>query len=116
MFGLKMLAGEKIRKTDTTDTAQNFIVNETLIHKMSIMDSRNAVGAHIILNGRNSTITGVVQDFQSESKHKKRRACVLEYRSQRFFMANVKLQPAGMPQTIDYIEKSWSALYPKRPV
>ncbi len=112
MFGLKMLAGERISKVDVKDTAQNIVVNETLIHKMSIMDSRNAVGKRVHVNGQMATIIGVVQDFQSESKHKKRRACVLEYRSQRFFMASVKIQPVGMAHTIDYINKSWSALFP----
>ncbi len=112
MFGLKMLAGEKISKVDVKDTAQNVVVNETLIHKMSIMDPRNAVGKRIHVNGQMATIIGVVQDFQSESKHKKRRACVLEYRSQRFFMASVKIQPIGMTRTIDNINKSWSALFP----
>jgi len=112
MFGLKMLAGEKISKVDVKDTAQNVVVNETLIRKMSIMDPRTAVGKRIHVNGQMATIIGVVQDFQSESKHKTRRACVLEYRSQRFFMASVKMQPVGMAHTIDYINKSWSALFP----
>jgi len=112
MFGLKMLAGEKLRKTDTTDTAQNFIANETLIHKLGITDPAKAIGAHIVLNGRNSTITGVVQDYQEESKQKKRRSVVLSYQPKYFFVANIKLQPAAMPQTIGRIEKSWSALYP----
>jgi len=112
MFGLKMLAGEKISKVSVKDTTQNVVVNETLIHKMSIMDPRNAVGKRIHVNGQVATIIGVVQDFQSESKHKTRRACVLEYRSERFFMASVKIQPVGMTHTIDYINKSWSALFP----
>jgi len=109
MFGLKMLAGEKLRKGDT---AQNIIANETLIHKLGITDPAKAIGAHININGRNSTITGVVQDYQEESKQKKRRSVVLEYRPQWFFVANIKLQPTAMPETIGRIEKSWSALYP----
>ncbi len=112
MFGLKMLAGEKLRKTDAKDTAQNIIANETLIHKLGIMEPAKAIGAHIMMNGRNTTITGVVQDYQEESKQKKRRSVVLEYHSQYFFIANIKLQPAAMPQTISRIGKSWSALFP----
>jgi ABC-type antimicrobial peptide transport system permease subunit len=44
MFGLKMLAGQKITRRDIKDTTQNIIVNETLIHKMGIMDPAKAVG------------------------------------------------------------------------
>ncbi len=112
LFGLKMLAGQKISKTNAKDTAQNVVVNETLIHKLSIMDPRNAIGKHIKMNGQMATIIGVVQDFQSESKHKARRACILEYQANRFFMASIKLQPATMTKTIDQVNKAWSALFP----
>jgi len=112
MFGLKMLAGQKITKRDIKDTTQNIIVNETLIHKMGIMDPAKAVGQRINMNGRSATIMGVIQDFQSESKHKKRRACVLEYQADNFFMASVKIQPSAINRTIEHLNKSWSALFP----
>ncbi|MGZ3872794.1 MAG: ABC transporter permease [Mucilaginibacter sp.] len=112
MFGLKLLAGNKIIKTDAKDTAQNFVANETMIRKLGIMDPQKAIGKHIVLNGRMATIMGVVNDFQSESKHKKRRPCALLYKADYFFTASIKLQPAGMNRTIDRIGKSWSALFP----
>ncbi|HEY2582993.1 MAG TPA: ABC transporter permease, partial [Mucilaginibacter sp.] len=59
MFGLTMLAGRKISKTDIKDTAQNFVVNETLIHKLGIMDPAKAIGVHVIINGRYANIMGV---------------------------------------------------------
>jgi hypothetical protein len=113
MFGLKMLAGNKISKTTTKDTVQNFVANETLINKLGITDPHKAIGKHVKIWDHSATIIGVVQDFQSESKHKKRRACALMYASDRFFMATVKIQPTGMNQTISRIDKSWSALFPK---
>lgn len=115
MFELKMLAGDKINKANKNedDTVYNVVVNETLIHKLGIQDPREAIGKHVTVNGNwYSTITGVVQDFQSESKHKKRRPCVLVYRTDNFYMASVKIQPKGMNQTINRIDKSWSALFP----
>jgi len=112
MFGMKMLAGETFTKLSAKDTAQNFVANETLINKIGFTDPQKAVGKHIRLNGREATIIGVVQDFQSESKHKKRRACALEYVPGNFFMASIKIQPAAMNKTIERISKSWSALFP----
>ncbi len=112
MFGLKMLAGQKIVRTDIKDTSQNIVVNETLIHKLGIMDPSKAISKQVKMNGQMATIMGVIADFQSESKHKKRRACVLEYRSGNFFTASVKLQPGAMNETINKIGKSWSASFP----
>jgi ABC-type antimicrobial peptide transport system permease subunit len=116
MFGLKMLAGEKIVRTNISedDTVFNAVVNETMINKIGLQDPRKAIGKHIILNGNwVATITGVVRDFQSESKHKKIRPCALIYRPDNFYMASVKIQTSGMNKTISAIDKSWSALFPQ---
>jgi ABC-type antimicrobial peptide transport system permease subunit len=112
MFGLKMLAGQKIRKIGPKDTTFNLVVNETLIHKMHIFDPAKAVGARFTINGQKVTIMGVVHDFQEESKHKARRSVVILYRPQNFFVASVRIQPTGMAKTISSIDKSWSALSP----
>ncbi|CAA9496119.1 MAG: Acidobacterial duplicated orphan permease (function unknown) [uncultured Segetibacter sp.] len=113
MFELKMLAGEQITKPNEKDTIRNVVVNETLIHKLGIREPEQAIGKQITLNGNEqSTIIGVVQDFQSESKHKKIRATVLKYDGDEFFRASVRVQPKGITQTIGQINKSWSALFP----
>ena len=112
MFNLKMLAGENIAKKNDLDTTHQAIVNERLMQGLNITDPREIIGKHILLNGWYTTVAGVVQDFQSESKHKKRRPCALLYRSRNFFTACIKLQPAGMQKTIARIDKSWSALFP----
>lgn len=116
MFKLKMLAGEKIIRTNAkeNDTVYNSVVNETMIHKLGIEDPQKAIGRHVILNGDwMTTITGVVADFQSESKHKKIRPCVLIYRPDNFYKASVKIQSGNMHKTIAAIDKSWSTLFPE---
>src|SRR5438552_2320755 len=86
-----------------------------MIHKLGIQDPNKAIGKHLVLNGNwQSTITGVVQDFQSESKHKKIRPCVLIYRPASFYMASVRILPANIRNTISRIEKSWSPLFPDK--
>lgn len=113
MFELKMLAGHKIVKTTGKDSVPDIMVNETLMHKLGIQNPQDAIGKHVNVGGyANAPIVGIVQDFQSESKHKKRRPCVLVYDTSNFFMASVKLQSAGVPQTISRIGKDWSALFP----
>lgn len=112
MFKLNILAGENITKKSDTDTTREALVNETMMQELNISDPKQILGKHILLNGWNTTVKGVIQDFQSESKHKKRRPCALLYESRGFYTACIKLQPAGMQQTIADINKSWSALFP----
>jgi putative ABC transport system permease protein len=112
MFGLKMLAGEKIMRKAPGDTSQKVVVNETLIQKLGMMNPDKAVGQHFMLNGRLANIIGVMQDFQSESKHKKRRACAFMYNPDVFFYTSVKIRPGAINKTIDHIGKDWAQLNP----
>ena len=113
MFGLTMLAGEKISSQDNRDSISRVMINETLMHKLGIQDPRAAIGKRIILSGDIvATVISVVKDFQSESKHKKRRSDVIAYFDKRFYMASVRIKPAAMHQTIEHIDKIWSSLFP----
>ncbi len=112
MFGMKMLAGEKITKKTPGDTSQKVVVNETLIHKLGMMNPDKAVGEQFMLNGRLANIIGVMQDFQSESKHKKRRACAFMYNHDVFFYTSVKIRPGAINKTIGQISKQWAELNP----
>jgi ABC-type antimicrobial peptide transport system permease subunit len=117
MFDIKLLAGENIRRNTLTgkDTVFSAVVNETMIHKLGFQDPRQAIGKQIILNGGwYTTIIGVVQDFQNESKRKKIRPCAMIYRADNFYSVSVRLQPAGMRKTISAIDKAWSALFPEQ--
>jgi putative ABC transport system permease protein len=113
MFGLNMLAGDTIARRMDKDSVFPVVVNETLVHSLKIQDPRLAIGKMIYASGTPCRIMGVVQDFQSESKHKKRRACILLYVDNRFYAACVRLNPVGIRATIDRIGKEWSALNPK---
>ncbi|HWK07671.1 MAG TPA: ABC transporter permease [Puia sp.] len=112
MFGLTMLAGEKIGRKDVNDTLHQVVVNETLIHKLGIQEPRQAIGVRFKANGYTATINGVVQDFQSESKHKLRRPVIIDYSAKRFFRVSARLQPTDMPRTLNSIQKTWTSLFP----
>jgi len=114
MFQLTMLAGNKIEKIKTNDSTANVIVNETALAKLGIQDPEKALGKHISIhfNHVDCTIVGVVKDFQSESKHKEKRPCVMYYFPGAFSMVSIKVQPASVKETINKIDKTWSAIFP----
>jgi len=113
MFGLKMLAGEKISRKYEKDTTIRMVINETMMHKLGIQNPSEAIGKKIKFGwGDPAYVIGVVQDFQSESKHKKRRACVLLYSTDNFYMASVRIKPNAMHKTITHIDKIWSSTFP----
>ncbi|SDF50629.1 ABC transporter permease [Chitinophaga filiformis] len=112
MFDMKMLAGEGITPAIRKDSVPRVVVNEALIRKLGIARPEDALGL-IITQGRGKLeIKGVVKDFQSESKHKEKRPCILFNNPRAFNTISVRLYPQHMPATIARIEKGWSALFP----
>jgi hypothetical protein len=113
MFRISLVAGEPIRQVSEKDTIIRGVVNQTLVRRLGLKQEADAVGRHITINGNTKVIiAGVVKDFQSESRHKKIRACVLAYNPSAFGQVSVKLRPARMRETISYIDENWSAMYP----
>ena len=116
MFQMQMLAGDKIRRNNKSenDSLYDVVVNETMVHKLGIQDPKKAIGKNVRVGNWYCTITGVVKDFQSESKHKKIRPCILLYRADNFYTASVKLAGSNMNKAIAAIGQSWSALFPQQ--
>lgn len=113
LFKLKMIAGLPVAKSTSPDSILKIVVNNTFIIRLGIHHPEDAVGEQVTVGDRRAQIQGVVADFQSESKHKKIRACFLYYNPERFNQASVKLQSNNMKQTIAAINKEWSILNPE---
>lgn len=113
MYHIKLLAGEPVTKVVSKDTVAHLVVNETLIKRLGIKSPEKAIGQRFLVGDTPIRIRGVVQDFQSESKHKKIRACVIMYNPNSFWQASVKLRPEKMHETLEAIERDWSELNPK---
>ncbi|TWF42726.1 FtsX-like permease family protein [Chitinophaga polysaccharea] len=111
MFDIKILAGENVHRQREGDTVRQVVVNETLMHKIHIQDPQQAIGKRFNLNSNTCLITGVVRDFQSESRYKQRRPCVLINEPDAFGAVNIRIQPTDMGKTITAIDKVWSAIF-----
>ena len=112
MFELRTLAGDTIARVMGKDSVQRVVVTQTLIEALNIPDPQKAIGHVFGANGTRCRIIGVVADFQSESKHKKRRPCIMQYNDRGFWNVSVRLNPHAMQQTIAQIDKVWSGLNP----
>lgn len=114
MFEIPVIAGEKIRKIKNTDSTADLLVNELALSKLGIKDPTQAIGKHvsIFFGYIKGTIKGVVKDFQSESKHKERRPCVLIYEPRFFTMVSAKLNMNDANKTVDKISSIWARIFP----
>lgn len=114
LLKIDMLAGEGIVKLNSIDTLNRVVVNEALIHKLGIQDPQKAIGVSFLGSGQRMLIKGVMQDFQSESKHKARRPLIAIYNPNRFFNVTIKLEPGKVMESMSRIDQLWSSAFPEQ--
>jgi len=110
-FGLQLLTGRNIFPSDSV---REFLVNETLVHKLGLQSPGDAIGRKIAFNGGNSSgvIVGVLKDFHDRSFHEDINAlCVTTSRSQYTDYA-VKINMKNLASVMPALEKTWSATHP----
>jgi putative ABC transport system permease protein len=115
LYNLKILAGNKLNKSNEIAEGFNgFVVNEALI-KMLNLKPEEAIGKKISINEGDSPIIGVVKDFHNQSLQNKISPCVMFYWGAGFFWeANIQLQKGAINQaTIASIEQEWKAIFPE---
>jgi putative ABC transport system permease protein len=111
-FGVQLVAGRNIVESDT---AREYLVNETLMHKLGIKDPQQILGKQFIagdLSNNPGTIVGVMKDFHAKSLY---RAIEPEYITtfrKGYQYAGVKISPGNPSAIIEQIKKQWQAVYP----
>jgi putative ABC transport system permease protein len=111
-FGLQMAAGRPYRPSDT---AREFVVNETLVKKLGIRNPDQIIGKKISFwDGQlKGEIVGVVKDFNGTSLVKPISAVVMSTWKDVYETMAVKLQSGEAKHTLSVIEKIWNRAYPE---
>ncbi|NQX57190.1 ABC transporter permease [Pedobacter panaciterrae] len=110
IFGLKMIAGKPLSKSDTVN---GYILNETLLHKLHLKDPKDALGKYIQLNRRPlAQIIGVVKDFNNLSLHGDISPVIFYTSKEEYASAFVKLNPLHMQETVKEIGADFKSTFP----
>lgn len=110
-FGVQLLAG---RNYVPSDTMNEIVINETLMHKLGITDPEKIVGKDLrIGGGRWLPIVGVVKDFKTNSLKEDTKPLTIAARKQFYFTLAVKLKTTNLSATTSQIQKLWEKTYPE---
>ena len=109
LYQLKLVAG---RPYFASDTAREWVVNETVANGLGFRDPAGAVGAIINVNGQMLPIAGVVKNFHTASLRDDIGAVVLAPMKRAYRLANIKIDMRNSPATIAAIKNLWSKYYP----
>lgn len=109
-FGIELLAG---RSRKNTDSVKNVLVNEAFVHRLGIMDPRDAIGMKFQMSGRDRTIIGVVRNFNTQTFHKKINPMLIGSLPGYYYTGGVKISGKNVTETLQHIRKSWEKVFPE---
>ena len=118
-YHMKLIAGRNLLHSDS---AREYLINETAAKALGFRDPRDAVGKLLLWGPRTKKfpIAGVVADFYESSFFEKIHPCVILNDPERQMSIALKLTPAeyqkgDLPLLVNRIAKEWKKVYPEEP-
>ncbi|HEY5393219.1 MAG TPA: ABC transporter permease [Hanamia sp.] len=111
VYNIKLVAGRNIMPSDS---ATEFLINETLARQLGFQDPAEAVGHFLSFNNSQKPIVGVMKDFNLASVRSAIHPLVY-YAAPKFgYMMHVALQPnpAVWNSAINKMQAAWKSIYP----
>lgn len=110
-FGLTLVAGRALAKSDTI---REFVVNETLLKKLNVLNPNQALGKIVrISNNFTGPIVGVVKDFNNNSLRDAISPIAIMSHKKTYTTLAVRMDSKLIMQTMKDIEKTWNGIYPE---
>ncbi len=121
-YQLEMKAGRWFTESeakiaaDTTVEEDRYtvIINETAVATLGLNSPEEALGkrVHIGINDITPAIVGVVADFHEQSLREEIAPVVMIIYPDLYYDAGIAITGENVPQTIEFIKKSWTDLFP----
>lgn len=112
IYGIEIIAGRNILPSDT---AKEFLINETLMKQLGFSTPLEAIGQEIEYNKAMMPIIGVVKDFHIQSLHQKIEPVIIANEMKNFTCVNIQLAAGegdAVKATLTKIEEAWKTIYP----
>ncbi len=119
-YDQKMLFGEDFPPFVEGQGFDNYIINETAMRYLGYDDPKDIVGKrfkliHSMLDFKDGTVLGVVNDFHYASLHHKIDPMVYFQRPKFYFSFYVKVDSIALSQSLAKIQEIWEKVYPNYP-
>lgn len=113
VYDIKIEKGRTFSAEFPTDQKQAVVLNGTAAKDLGWDDP---IGRKLLVQGREWTIIGVVDDFHYQSLHWKIDPLVfIFYKGRGMDYFSIKIRPDNIPGTLDVIEEQWKKFSPEFP-
>jgi putative ABC transport system permease protein len=109
-FGLQLLTGRNLLPSDT---AREFLLNETAVKDLQLASNEAALGKNIIVNGAQGIVVGIVKDFHTRSFHEAIDPIFISTIGNDYSSCAVKINMDQFRKTEPAIAKVWKDVYPQ---
>jgi putative ABC transport system permease protein len=107
-FDLKFVAGRGLAKSDTI---KEFVINETLMHRLHITDPEKALGKMVTLGQSTAPIVGVLKDFNNMTLRETISPLLFSTRKFRYYTMAVKMDAHRLPEVMKNTEVLWNSYF-----
>lgn len=109
-FGLQIIAGRALSRSDTI---KEYVVNETLLKKLNILNPQEAIGKMITLGDRvKAPIVGVTKDFNNMNLREAISPILMFSNKRNSQVLAVKMDVHQIPAVMKNIELIWNSYFP----
>jgi len=111
LYGMQLIAGRNLRTSDTTN---EYVINETAVHAFGFNSPQDAIGKLIGQQNEKFPVVGVVKDFHMQDFYKTIDPMAFESDKGNLNTFNIKLtsDASQWQKTLKAIEKKWYQFYP----
>ncbi|MCW3074562.1 MAG: FtsX-like permease family protein [Flaviaesturariibacter sp.] len=110
-YGIQLVAGKFY---EASDTSRSYVVNETLLKKVGIVNPEEAIGKLLrVGGGRAKPVVGVVKDFKLQSLREEVPPLVIMPNKKRYGVAGIKLASTNLEKSKEAISAIWNKHYPE---
>ncbi len=110
-YGLKLMAGKFY---GNSDTAREYVVNETLLKKVGLKNPQDAIGKMLRMGGgRPMPVVGVVKDFKQQSLRDAIQPIVMMPKKKYYQTGGIKLVSTNLSKSSDEIKLIWDKYFPE---
>ena len=112
VWGLQLIAGKNLSAIPSETVDHYILINEKMVHDFNYASAQQAVGQHIVLDGNDAEIVGVVKDFHFTDVTQQNGPLMLRNRKSEFDYLTVRISSNNIPATLAFLQRTWKKVYP----
>ncbi|MCC6287595.1 MAG: ABC transporter permease [Chitinophagaceae bacterium] len=112
VWGLQLIAGKNLPEIPIEKNDHYVLMSEKMVHDFKYASVKEAVGQHIVLDGNDAEIIGVVKDFHFTDVTQQDKPLILRNRKEGFGYVTIRISSNNIPATLDFLKDTWKKVNP----